>query len=253
MQGHYFKISVLNIHLIMLMQMMCIKINQALGRPLQSSHLRFVSLKVKGKMKSDQKARNIYQILKPFYLLLSVFCLATYKFDRKTRKLTLTAPGIVAFVVTLCFWAWTILYRLEQDMSFDPEPRLKLLDRLWAIQYNLHHILGLLIMIVNFAKRTTVANILELLNNFDRQVKSLGWNFEASLRFYSLMIAQFVISSVIFLAQCIHLWFLAENVMIEHFIAYVLVMGVFLLTCQQFAIAANFIDVRLSKMIDNVE
>lgn len=201
-------------------------------------------------MKWNKETKNIYQILKPFYFILNVFGLACYTFDSKTKKLTATPARVIALILALCSWFW-ILYRLQQDINFEAGMKSKLMYRLWKYQYLFQHILGLVVITFNFAQRTTVGNILESINNFDRHGKRLGWDFKPSLRFYKTIIAQFCVSSILLIIQSVMIWTETPDTMFFHLIDYFFINGFFLVITQQFTISANFIEIRLTALIDN--
>lgn len=194
---------------------------------------------------------NNYQLLKPFYLILSAFSLACYNFNPKTKKLSTTAPKICAFTLTLCFWLYLIVYRLNEEIFFETGKRLLFLDMLWKYQYKLHHILGLLVFVFNFSQRSIVEEILKSFSNFDRHAQSLGWNFELSSRFYKLMIAQFCISSVMLLVECANIYVSIQVMTFVRLVAYFYIMEFYLLVSQQFAISASFVDTRVNALIYN--
>lgn len=201
-------------------------------------------------MKCFKEIKSVYQFVKPFYFISSIFGLACYKFDSKVKKLKATVPRIIVLVLMLCFWIWNI-YEIQQFVTYDDEISTRLMNKIFKNQYLLQHILGPIVLIFNFTQRTTVGNILESLNSFDQHGKSLGWIFETSLTFYKAMFALLLFCAVLLSADCAYLFIVLPETPLVMILDYVYFMVFFLVISQQFILSANLIDIRLTAMIEN--
>lgn len=201
----------------------------------------------------QEKEKNIYDVAKPFYVLLNFFGLACFKFDEKNRILKTTALNFCIFAVFLVSWLWMNVFRFSRKTIFEIGVKSKLLDDLCGGLYKIQHLFGILVHIYNFAQRKSVETLFKSIENFDHTCRSLQWNFKPRSTFCHVMIAIFILLLTIVILHCVELLLKMSRFTVPQLLIYTFVMMFYVVVIQQFAISINFVGVRLTVIARNFE
>lgn len=197
------------------------------------------------------KEKNIYDVAKPFYIVLKFFGLACFKIDSKVLKTT--ALHKCLFVVFLIFWMFLKVVRFIHETVSASSAKSDLLDGLWFFQYNLQHYFGIIILIYNFAQRQHVERLLKSLDDFDRLSRILGWPFKPRSTLVFAMIAFLFLSLTILILHCVELLIKIPQLSWAQHAIYIQIMLFFLVVIQQFTLNVNFVGLRLNHLTNSFE
>lgn len=197
------------------------------------------------------KEKNIYDVAKPFYIVLNMFGLACFKIDRNSRVLVTTALNKCLFAAFLVLWG--LMNILHRNVVFESGAKSNLLDDLRGYQYKLQHYFGVLVLVYNFAQRKHVESLLKSLDNFDRFSRVFGSGFKPRFTHVIATIAFLVFLLTILLLHTVETCIMFPQFTVIQHIVYVQIMMFFLVVTQQFTISVNSVSIRLTHFIVSFE
>lgn len=222
---------------------------------------KFVLVPVK-QPKAMEASKDVYVVLKPLFIILKIFGLASYRLDAESKKLKTTITDWILFFASLCLWCgmiWMQAFR-KMNNTYVSGIDSPILDSLWRYQFVFQHFSGLTIVIFNFYHRQSVVKFLKIISDFDEKIKNLKLINVHSSKIFKRYVIAFLIGLVLLL--CYGAAFSINNNLRTHSLdAYTLTYNLFnfyfilifyVLLSLQFIITVYCVRSRLTKIIENL-
>lgn len=202
--------------------------------------------------------QDIFDSLKSFYIILKVFGLTLFNFNRKTLQIEDSFFNCCYLVLLVVFWIGCVYLEAQAKDPFGIPS--VLLENLWAFQYSLMQVLVPVTMIYAFFKRKSVERFLKMIDNFDKSMDKLHLKQRSDKKSCICVVWSFILSLLVMSAYVVTFFtdlqskqFEVDFVECYTYAAYDFTNMIFLLLSFQFILAVQFISNRLKSIVSNFE
>lgn len=131
---------------------------------------------------------------KVFFFISKAFGLTCYSTDSTSKLITTSKFDKIWVIFWTCLWTSTAWIQIQNRLFKDvPRSESSNLQYLYAYQYTLHNVSGLIVIIFSFMKRKRVEKILKLFDVFDEKMSSIGWKSKSPAKVYKIAVILFIL------------------------------------------------------------